>query len=150
MLTKAEPDIRMRDMESLLRGFAMLVSGEGYQPPMVRFLNGFSHESKEFSQKKIDYLEKLFNSFLESCKELPPKAFYARTNRFSISMYEAIFAAVCEEAYADTKLDIKLVSPERLEQLKADPDFVKASQYQTTSKENVELRLNKAKEILLK
>jgi hypothetical protein len=148
-LTKAEPDIRMRDMESLLRGFAMLVSGEGYQPPMVRFLNGFSHESKEFSQKKIDYLEKLFNSFLDNCEELPPKAFYARTNRFSISMYEAIFAAVCEEAFTNNSLDIKPLSAESLEQLKTDPDFVKASQSQTTSKENVELRLRKAKEILL-
>lgn len=149
-LTKAEPDIRMRDMESLLRGFAMLVSGREYRPPMVRFLNGFSNESRKFSAEKIAYLEQLFNSFMDSCKELPDKAFYSRTNRFSISMYEAIFATVCEEAYANSSLEIKPVSAEKLEQLRNDSEFIQASQYGTTSKENVELRLRKAKEILSK
>lgn len=148
-LTKIEPDIRMRDLETLLRGFALLASGGAYKPPMVRFLNTFSEESKNFSKEKIEYFERLFNSFMQQCKDLEPKALWGRTGRFSVSMYEAIFAAVCEEAYENHTLDVKPVVPSKLDELKKDPTFIKASQSQTTSRENVDLRLRIAKQILL-
>jgi len=148
-LTKPEPDIRMRDLETLLRGFGMLVSGSNYKPPMVRFLNIFSDESKKFPLEKVTYLEQLFDSFMKQCADLPQSAFGSKTGRFSISMYEAIFAAVCGEAYSNKSLDVKPVIASKLEQLKDDRDFLEASQSQTTSKENVALRLRKAKQILL-
>jgi uncharacterized protein with ParB-like and HNH nuclease domain len=148
-LTKPDPDIRMRDLESLLRGFAMLVHGNDYRSPMVKFLNSFSEESKKFSEQQRTYLKQLFNSFMNHCEDLPQSAFGSASGRFSISMYEAIFAAVCEKAYRDKTLDISPVSVEKLDRLKLDPQFLKASQSQTTDKENVDLRLRKAKEILL-
>jgi len=149
-LTKIEPDIRMRDLETLLRGFAVLVHGSDYRPPMVRFLNNFSEESKKFPADKIHYFEQLFDSFMNQCKDLPPRALFgSKSGRFSITMYEAIFAVVCQEAYSNKTLDVKPVVATKLELLKNDPVFVEASQSQTTSKENVRLRLQRAKEILL-
>jgi hypothetical protein len=149
-LTRLEPDIRMRDLESLLRGFALLTSGSDYRPPMVRFLNNFSEESKKYSEEKIRYFEQLFDSFMNQCKDLPARALFgSKSGRFSISMYEAIFAAVCEEAYSKKSLDVKPVVAPKLDQLKNDAAFRGASQSQTTSKENVKLRLQRAKEILL-
>jgi hypothetical protein len=149
-VTREQPDIRMRDMESLLRGFALLINGTNYKPPMVRFLNNFSEESKKFSIKKICYLEQLFESFMVQCKNLPQNAFYSKSNRFSISMYEAIFAAICEEPYKNEKYVSEPVNVEKLSLLKNDREFIEASQFQTTSKERVALRLRKAKEFLLK
>ena len=148
-LTKLEPDMRMRDLETLLRGFALLVSGSNYRAPMVRFLNTFSEESKKFPVEKITYFEQLFDSFMNQCKDLPQSAFGSKSGRFSRSMYEAIFAAVCEEAYSKGALDVKPLVASKLDQLKNDPVFLEASQSQTTSKENVELRLRRAKQILL-
>lgn len=148
-LTKPEPDIRMRDLETLLRGFAMLVSGLNYKPPMVRFLNTFSQQSKKYTAETITYFEKLFDSFMNQCRELPRSAFGSKTGRFSISMYEAIFAAVCDEAYNQKSLEVNPVIASKLDKLKNDEDFLAASQRQTTSKENVALRLQKAKQILL-
>jgi hypothetical protein len=148
-LTKPEPDIRMRDLETLLRGFALLVSGSSYRPPMVRFLNTFSEESKKFSDEMIQYFERLFDSFMNQCKNLPQSAFSARSGRFSVSMYEAIFASVCEEAYSHKALEVNPIVASKLDQLKNDPQFIKASQSQTTSTENVVLRLQRARQILL-
>ena len=148
-LTKPEPDIRMRDLETLLRGFALLVLGSSYRPPMVRFLNTFSEESKRFSDEMIQYFEQLFDSFMNKCEELPQNAFSARSGRFSVSMYEAIFAAVCEQAYSNKTLEVNLIVASKLGQLKNDSQFIRASQSQTTSTENVALRLQRARQILL-
>ncbi len=148
-LTRPEPDIHMRDIEVLLRGFAMLIDGKNYNPPMVRFLNSFSESSKKIPKPKIDYYEKFSDSFLNQSSNLPDRAFSSQSGRFSVSMYEAVFTTVCEEAFYNDNLDVKPVDPARLDVLKNDNDFVKASQYQTTSKERVNLRLQRAREILL-
>ena len=39
LLQDEEPDIHMKDIEVLLRGFAMLIEGRKYAPSLVRFLN---------------------------------------------------------------------------------------------------------------
>jgi len=39
-------------MEILLRGFAMLVLGNNYRPPMARFLNSFSEKVRSFSDEE--------------------------------------------------------------------------------------------------
>jgi hypothetical protein len=148
-LTKAEPDIHMRDLESLLRGFAMLFSATSYAPPMVRFLNLFSEKSKEFSKDQVLYLEKLFDSFMNRCIDLPQRAFWSKTGRFSISIYESIFTVACEDAFKNNTLDVKPINAEKLDKLKNDPQFMSASLSQTSHKVNVDLRLQKTKEILL-
>ena len=147
-LTNADPDIHMRDLETLLRGFAMLASERDYKPSMLRFLNTFSEQSKTFNPEKVAFFEALFSSFMNQCIGLPQRAFWSRSG-FSISIYESVFTAVCAEAYSSKTLDVKPIIPEELDKLKNDPDFVSASQYKTSDKTNVELRLRRAKEILL-
>ena len=147
-LTREEPDLHKRDVEILLRGFAILTDLGTYKPPMVRFLNTFSEKSKKFSDEEISYYRALLEAFLEKCKDLPPQAFTSQFGRFSTSMYEAIFTSACEDAFANRNTNVKPVNPDRLETLKHDGEFIGASQFQTTSKSNVELRLRKAREIL--
>lgn len=147
-LTDKEPDIRMRDLEILLRGFAMLSSAREYKPSMLRFLNTFSEQSKKYTPEKVAYLESLFDSFMKQCNSLPQRAFWSRSG-FSISIYESVFVAVCSEAYSNNNLDVKPITLEKLEKLKSDSEFVSASLSKTTDKTKVDLRLRKAKEILL-
>ncbi len=60
-LTSPTPDLNMKDLEILLRGFAMLIDGEKYKPSMIKFLNNFSLKAKRFSNDKIKYLEDTFH-----------------------------------------------------------------------------------------
>lgn len=144
-----EPDLNMKDIEILLRGFAMLIEREEYQSSMVKFLNSFSKNCKKMKDENIDYLENLFLSFLKSCSNLPEKAFYRKTtNKFNISIFEAVFVAQCKKAFEIHKLVEGKLAAERLEELKTDSEFVEAIQSQTTSKENVKKRLQRAEIIL--
>ena len=126
----------------------MLVNGKNYKPPMVKFLNTFSEDAKKFSKTEIDFLEKIFNSFLQSCEALPPRAFQLSTGRFSASVYEAVFMSICEKSYVEREIKIPKINPVLLGKLKVDEEFLKASASQTTSLQNVKIRLERATEIL--
>ncbi|MCC5605930.1 DUF262 domain-containing protein [Nostoc sp. CHAB 5834] len=144
-----EPDLNMKDIETLLRGFAILMEWEGYQSSMVKFLNDFSRKCNKLSKEQINYLEILFNSFLLTCSNLPEKAFYLKTTKkFNISMFEAVFFAQCSSAFKEQRLVERKINSEKLESLKNDAEFITAIQSQTTSKENVKKRLERAMSIL--
>src|SRR5439155_25347143 len=97
VLQLVDPDLHMKDVEVLLRGFAMLMEGDKYRPSMSKFLNSYSRRSQGNAPELNKYLEQqLFVSFLEGCGRLPADAFVsARTRRFSIALYEAVFTIVC-------------------------------------------------------
>src|SRR5262249_13985562 len=97
-----EPDLHMKDVEILLRGFAMLIDGDNYSPSMVKFLNQFSRRAKGNSREQNDYISTLLEDFFDSCRELPDNAFLSKRNgRFNIALYECVFAAACEDAFKD-------------------------------------------------
>ena len=142
------PDIHMKDVEILLRGFAMLLNEDSYRPSMVKFLNLFSQQAKSFDDRRLQQLRQLLVSFLDSCQDLPSDAFHSTQNRFSPMIFESVFVAACYEAYRsaqDIKGKIGLAS---LNRLKDDAAFRSATQSQTTSQANVKNRIEQAKNIL--
>ena len=144
----AIPDTRMKDVEILLRGFAMLINGGSYRPSMVKFLNQFSQDARSFDSERLDYLEALLQSFLDSCGDLPYHAFHSTPGRFSPMIFEAVFVALCEKAYAAKQTirgNIKVAS---LMDLKSDPDFQSATQRATTQTASVQTRLSRARETI--
>jgi hypothetical protein len=166
-----EPDLHMKDMEILLRGFAMLIDGNQYKPSMKRFLNTFSKSARQryglardagalaklpdgeqaAESKKLEdlgKLEVLFKRFLDSTAGLPPKAFHGSTGRFNISIFDAVFTAVCEGGLKNSSAPLTIVDPTKLEALKADPVFVEATQKATADSANVKSRRERAKAIL--
>jgi len=148
LLNKPESDIHMKDVETLLRGFAMLLRSDDYRPSMARFLNQFSKNSKSFKQESLAYFQKLFELFCDKVVDLNPKIFVAKSGKFSITVFESVFVALCSEAAKKEVLDIKSTTNEKIELLKSNSEFVKASEKSTTSRGNVESRLLKAKEVL--
>lgn len=145
-----DEDPRMKDIEILLRGFGMLISSQDYKPPMTRFLNKFSKSSLDMVKEKIAYLEKLFGSFLDGCSKLREKAFFSKGGKFNISVFESVFYATCDEAFKKQKLVSLKVDNKKLDALKNNQQFIDATQSRLSSKQNVDLRLKLAKEILLK
>ena len=142
------PDTHMKDVEILLRGFAMLISGETYRPSMVRFLNRFSQEARSFNDKYLSQLQLLLHSFLDSCKHLKPDAFHSNRGRFSPMIFESVFVAACVEPYMKKGTIKGRISAESLIKLKGDPDFRAATQSKTADTTSVRTRLSRARAIL--
>ena len=143
-----EPDIHMKDVEYLLRGFAMLLEGENYKGSILNHLNLFSKGTISPSPGKLEYLEKMFNAFLEACKDLDPNPFRLKTKKFNISIYESVFVALCYEALSKQNHSIKPITQAKLNELKTDKEFLGASEAETGRKKNVDKRLERAKAIL--
>ena len=143
------PDIHMRDVEILLRGFAMLINEKSYRPSMVKFLNKFSQEAKRFDQRRIEQLQSLLHYFLASCENLPLNAFHSVQGRFSPMIFESVFVAACRKRYDTGHIVNGNIDPNSLEGLKDDQAFRNATLSQTTSLRNVKTRLARAREILV-
>ena len=142
------PDLNMKDVEILLRGFAMLINHNSYKPSLTKYLNNFSAKAKKYSTEDIEYLESLFKAFALSAVALDPKIFFTKASRFNIAIYESIFVALTEDAYKEKNYIIRSTDNQKINQLKEDREFVTASQSSTASAANVILRINKAKELL--
>lgn len=143
------PDLNMKDIEILLRGFAMLIDGEAYKPSMTKFLNQFSYKVKSMNDTNITYLETLFLQFAKKALELENKLFHSKTGNFNISVFESIFVATCANAFKNKTFDIAEINLEMVKTLKEDNGFIDATQSDTASEKNVTFRLNRAKEILI-
>ena len=141
-------DIHFKDIEILVRSFAMLFFHKDYKATMNRFINKFSKLSNQFDEDTIDYLKKLFLSFLESCNDLQHNDFQSGNKKFNISLFEVVFVSTCEEAFQNKKLINGIISKESVDTLKSDSDFINATRDGIASKANVTLRMKRALEII--
>ncbi|MGG7056072.1 DUF262 domain-containing protein [Nitrosomonas sp. ANs5] len=148
LLDSAEADLHTRDVEILLRSFAMLIEGTNYKPSMVKFLNSFSNNCKKLKEDKINYLRDLFYSFLDASADLPDKIFFSSRGRFATLFFEAVFAAVSSKLFAEEKLITNKLDPEKIKRVFSDKDFIEASQTDTANTNNVQIRLKRAKVIM--
>jgi hypothetical protein len=164
----AQPDLHMRDVEILLRGFAMMMASEDYAPSMKRFLNIFSkharalfgtgpkpeegsEEAKRDADRmaKLQKVEKIFDSFVEATNGLPDRAFYGKTTgKFNVSVFDAVFTAVTQPIWKDESDTIAPIPAASLDQLKEDPEFVSATLRATADTANVRKRLQRARAVL--
>ena len=149
ILGSKDPDLRLRDVQVLLRSFAMLADNVNYAPSMLKFLNRFSVKCQNQEAERNIYLQKIFDSFLKACEELPQNAFRYRTNnRFDIALFEAVFVATCKRAFAAKELVENCVSAEGLQRLAEDTEFREASRIHSTTTHNVQKRLERSQAIL--
>jgi uncharacterized protein with ParB-like and HNH nuclease domain len=154
LLPEENPDINMKDVEILLRGFAMLVDHENYTPSFIKFLNKFSSKAKGssrekgFSSDEISYFESLFTKIVDSLVSIDSRIFFTESGKFSVPIYESIFVAIAEEAYRAKNFEIKIVSKDKINLLKKNKEFINASSVNTGNTNNVQDRIKKAKEIL--
>ena len=149
ILGSSTPDLHLKDVEVLLRIFAMLVDAQSYSPSMVKFLNQFSRKCQKQSPERNSYLEQLFHSFLDAAKNLPANAFLGReTSRFSIALIEAAFTAACAKAFAEERAVEGTLDANALRALGEDETFVKAASLRTTDTANVRTRLDRGKHFI--
>lgn len=147
ILGKPTQDLHCNDIEMILRSIALLQDGDNYSPKMVTFLNSFSQKSISFKKEHIDYLEKLFLSFVDACSSLSEKAFF-RNARFSKTLFESVFVATCRESFDNHVLLSKKISPISFEKLKKDETFVSYLMSGSSSTESIRNRMKRASEVI--
>lgn len=149
LLRMPQPALHMKDVEILMRGFAMLIRGSDYSPSMTKFLNRFARECKGLDAPTNEYLEALFGSFLDAAADLPEDTFVSRrTKRFNLALYEAVFTAACTDAFAEHRVLNGTLNAQEIEALDIDEVFLEASQQATTQKSNVDARLDRARALI--
>ncbi len=146
-LGKKDPDLHMGEIEVLVRAFAMLDMSNKYKSPLRNFLNEFSKKAMNFNENEITWRSEVFMDFWKSCDSLPKEAFRNEKNKFVISLFEAVFVAVCEKIKQEG-LNDRRITGESLVRLKLDPVFADASQGSTASATSVANRLQRARAII--
>ena len=139
LLQREEPDVRFKDVEILLRSFALLLWLDEYRPSMVKFLNRFAgHCKRKFDSERIEQLERLFDGFLEACSNLPDRAFMVNGSaRFNMALFEVVFAEALRPQLADGSIAVGPLRPEDISAIDHDPVFREAQQEGTTKPEKV-------------
>lgn len=146
---KSEPDLHLRDIEILLRAFAMLENGKKYSTTMSRFLNLYSKQQKGISKERVYYLNTLFDNFLDASSFLNNASFINdRSNgKFNVNLFESVFVMSVINAYRSDSTDIQKLEQAQVDQLKNNEDFITASIAQTTNTSNVRKRLECAAQV---
>jgi uncharacterized protein with ParB-like and HNH nuclease domain len=151
LLGAKKPIINLTDVEIILRVFAMLNNHNEYNPSMKKFLNGFAKDSKKCDEnpEKIKFMKMIFINFIEKCKNLSADDFSLVANKFSISLFESVFVAMCENSFKNNTSNLPEITRERINKLKNDMDFIQALKKDPTSTNSVVTRIQRAKQILL-
>ena len=142
ILGKEIPDSRERDVEILLRFFA-LRDLSGYQKPMKDFLSRFMRKNRDASEAALEQSAQLFR---ETCAQavaaLGEKPFHGRTG-LNVAALDAVLVAFSENL-GRVPADVKA----RYRQLRADESFVTSTRQGTTDVAVVQQRFAQAKTIL--
>jgi len=146
LVQRVERDPYLRDMELLLRAFAMLTYSESYRPSMMRYLNVFSSRAKRFSEDEVAFLCQLFTEFMTDLKDVDA-AHFALSGRFSVGVFEAVFHGCCLAAWEARDLSLRRdVDGQTVAQLAGE---LRARLQEGTSKsENVRERLATARRVI--
>lgn len=141
-------DGKFKDVEIILRSFALLCDGENYSGSMNSFLNRFAKKAMNYSAQEIEYLENLFTSFLELCSDISREDFATKRGEFNAALFESVFVAVVERCYQEKSVVNGKIQSDKIYALKTDTEFEEAIMHSTSHSKVVKNRLAKAREYL--
>lgn len=143
-------DLRLGDVELILRVMAMAMFSDNYRNSVTGFLNSFSNYAVTFNEKNISDFTTVWSNFMGSCEFLDERDLITGGNRISITLFESLFFAYVQYMYTvpiEESLRYRFTK-EKIAALKIDPEFILSSTGKTTSKDNVKNRLKRASEFL--
>ena len=140
---KPREDKRQRDVELILRFFALRFNAELYEKPMKDFLSTFMKRNRNPDDKTLDEYRKLFKRTVEAVhSNLASKPF-----RMGAGLNAAVFDSMFT-AFASHLAKIPGNIEARYNKLLKDEDYVPLVTASTTDKEVVHRRLKKASQKL--
>ncbi|ORB17725.1 hypothetical protein BST37_03040 [Mycobacterium noviomagense] len=141
LIGQEHPDLHMRDIEVMLRAFAMARNVDTYAPSMVKFLNRFSKAAQQEKPEGIAEFWENLDWFLSEVSTVPRSVWLTRQQKFLVNLFESVFAAAVRARAAGklTRLDADAIMAIRESQ-----DYIRHSQERTTDTENVKGRYRAA------
>jgi len=148
LLRKEDLDLHLKDIEIILRIFALALSNieDDYKGNMKKFLNEFSFKAKSYNDEQVEKFQNMFNDFMDSCQELDQDSFVNSNKRFQISIFDAVFYVWAKE-YLDGKTFV--ISKDKFDKMREDTDFKNNTEQNTTNSTVVKDRINIAKRYLI-
>ena len=143
LIGKREEDDKFRDVEILLRSYALLYDGASYTGAMIRFLNRFSKEAQTFDAGKIEECKTIFYDFLNVCSSIEKKDFQTKTGSFNVSLFDAVFVTVARKILTEG-VEKASITQAAFDALKSDEQFKSAITHSTSHVESVKTRLRLA------
>ena len=135
ILGKPDSDIRSKDIELLVRFFAMRNVAE-YRKPLKDFLSKFMHKNKNLSEEKLTEACTIFERTCEAVVEyLGEKPFHVRSG-LNAAVFDAVMSSFSENLDKIPE-DVRA----RYEKLKKDDEFIDAISQGTTDVDKVRKRL---------
>ena len=147
LVGKKEEDDKFRDVEVLLRSFALLYGEKNYTGSMVQFLNRFSKDAQKFDKKEVEQCKRVFEDFLTICETIDPKEFLTKTGSFNVSLFDSVFVVIAKKILL-SGVDSSKISSEAFNSLKNDADFRTAITHSTSHVDSVKNRLSLARKYL--
>ncbi len=141
-------DGKFKDVEVILRSFALLCDGEHYSGSMNNFINCFAKKAMNYSAQETEYFKNLFTSFLDACSGISKEQFATKKGELNVALFDCVFAIVASEHYKNKTLISEKIQADRISALKADPEFAEAITHSTSHAKIVAKRLAKAREYL--
>lgn len=141
-----ETNERLKDVELILRFFALYFRFATYKPPMVSFLNHYMGQNKNLKEISKEELSNLFNNTIEIIhKSLGDKAFKLG-KAINAAIYDAVMVGVAVRLSNGDIKNIKELN-EKYNALLANPEFIEACKSHTSDEKTVRSRINLAIEI---
>ena len=97
-------DGKFKDVEIILRSFALLCNGENYNGSMNVFINRYAKEAMNYSAEEVAYLYDLFVSFLKACDELPRELFTTKSGELNAALFDSVFTVGASESFKSKTL----------------------------------------------
>lgn len=158
---KVNPDNRLKDIELILRFFAMLIGGAKethhkypntsqilYQNSVLSFLNNFANFSKQFDDAQLENFALIWKVFMEAIENIDISTFSntlednPKIKKISIPVFESIFYGLFRNKIGEERLEHFQISEEIIKELKDETGFLEACNDKTTAKTNVNNRLD--------
>lgn len=141
-------DGKFKDVEIILRSFALLCNGEKYNGSMNVFINRYAKETMNYSAEKIAYLYDLFVSFLNACDGLPRELFTTKNGDLNAALFDSVFTVIASKCLKSKTLVTQKLYQEKISALKSDPEFEDAITHSTSHTKMVNKRIEKARAYL--
>jgi len=94
LLGKIQPDLRMRDIEMILRFFALYEKRETYKKPMKDFISDFMKEKKNLSEKEQENYSNLFKKITDYINhQIGANAFKIKAG-INIAVFDSVSVAL--------------------------------------------------------
>jgi len=144
ILGKDLPDSRQKDIELIVRFFSMR-DISAYEKPLKDFISNFMRKNANADDQALKKAESIFTKTCDMIvKYLEEKPFHIRSG-LNAAVFDSVMVAISKHLNSIPN-NIKT----RYAKLIKDQDYDKATRTSTTDIENIELRFNKADEVLFK